>query len=214
MDNIKKTIKLCHKQHREWKFINHSFKIDFDFDSKNRIIFKCNNFFDSQIDYIITVNDELGLGIGHCAASGGADILMGAGRIVVNKYGYVTYLDNKSGHYKPKLENLQYSVDFLQYIGVDTKYCQGVLFNWKMEIVHYINKEPQVFIPQTTDIDFSTQKMPCTIEIPNNFDWQVYMQCNNLHYLDNENNCIEHYKTIGYLSHNRIAKNPKYSEND
>lgn len=208
MDNITEP---CKKRNKEWPFTKHCFKTDFVIDSSNKIIYKYRNFFNNKLDYIITLNNQLCLGIGHLYTSNDAEMVMCAGRIVINNYGYITYIDNKSGHYRPKLENIIYTLELFKSLNIDITHISGVIFNNQMQIIDYINKEP---IPFVTDYktNIAMQQDFLLVDIPHNFDWQVYREKNNLYHLNNEQQCQKHFQDVGYILGYKIAKNLNYHE--
>lgn len=205
-------INLCKRREKEWPFIKHSFKIDFSINSLNKIVFQYNNFFNQQIDYVITPEKEFRLGIGHLKISDKSDFLIGAGRIIVNNYGYIIYIDNKSGHYRPKIENLKLSIDTLISQSINLDYCKGVVLDNAMNIINYIDQTKKIFEPSHNDIDLTIDRTYLDIEIPKNFDWLVYKTKNNLEFLNTEYECQEHYRQTGYILGHKIAKNPNYHE--
>jgi hypothetical protein len=68
------------------------------------------------IDFVIVDNGgtkQLVLGWEHTGLSGGRASVFGAGRLIVNKAGFVIAVDRMSGHYRPTEANLQRAVSFL-----------------------------------------------------------------------------------------------------
>lgn len=208
MDN---TTKPCKKRIKEWPFVKHSFKTNFKINDSNKIVYEYRNFFNNKLDYIITLDNQLYLGIGHVYVSNNAEMVMSAGRIIINNYGYITYIDNKSGHYRPKLENVIYTIELFKFLNINTTYISGVIFNNQMEIIDYINKEAIPF-KEENEADVAMQQDFLLVDIPQNFDWQVYRDRNNLHYLNNEQQCQKHYQDIGCILGYKIAKNLNYHE--
>lgn len=58
------------------------------------------------VDYVITDDYKLLLGIGHYKLSGKSKTIVSAGRLSINENGKISYLDNDSGHYSPDKEHL------------------------------------------------------------------------------------------------------------
>lgn len=67
-----------------------------------------------QYNYVITLEGDLRLGIGHFHLSGNAGNVLGAGRLKVNNEGKIFWIDGSSGHYRPTNSQLDNSVQMLR----------------------------------------------------------------------------------------------------
>lgn len=56
------------------------------------------------LDFIIDEKYNIALGHYHLYLSNNKDYVYGAGRVMINESGFISYLDNHSGHYRPSYE--------------------------------------------------------------------------------------------------------------
>jgi hypothetical protein len=71
---------------------------------------------EGAIDFVIFEkggSSQLVLGWEHTGLSGGRASVFGAGRLIIDRRGFVIRVDRKSGHYRPSEANLQRAVKFL-----------------------------------------------------------------------------------------------------
>jgi len=86
-------------------------------EGKERLPKKMQSDWKGEIDFVILQTEgggiEVILGREHTGLSGEKAWVFGAGRIFVNKAGFVTKIDRKSGHYRPSVENFERAVKTL-----------------------------------------------------------------------------------------------------
>jgi hypothetical protein len=97
------------------------YKIEHRINDKKIILFK-NEYYNLFLDFIIDLNYNLVLGDYHLFLSDDSDYVQGAGRIIINNKGNITKLDNKSGHYKPSLNDCIFMFEYFKlYFTLETE---------------------------------------------------------------------------------------------
>lgn len=64
------------------------------------------------LDFIIDEKFNIVLGHYHLYLSNNKDYVYGAGRIMIDELGFVSYLDNHSGHYKPSYKDFAQTKEY------------------------------------------------------------------------------------------------------
>jgi hypothetical protein len=82
------------------------------------------------LDFVINKNHNIVLGKYHLYLSNDADYVYGAGRIRIDEYGIINYLDNWSGHYQPTLSDFHQTKLFIYNKFIIDNDC----------VIHYIDK--------------------------------------------------------------------------
>lgn len=185
------------------------FELIFNYDINNsKILFKYHNFYNKVLDFVITDN-YLYIGLGHKVLYQNQNVIC-AGTIVVNSYGYITSLTNKSGHFHPSSKHLLLAYELLKTkfnLCVEYTTLSVVNSSNTFNILLASNKE---YIEDNSEEDLTQKLPPFDINIPSNFNWQIYRVKNNLHFLDTQQKCEDHYKTIGFYDRLIISINPEY----
>lgn len=76
------------------------YEIDYNL-MHNKAIIMLNKYHNTLLDFVINDQKQLILGSTHCCLSDYRNVY-GAGRLKINILGFIYFLDNMSGHYKPK----------------------------------------------------------------------------------------------------------------
>ena len=100
--------------------------------TNGRIYFKRAFACHKKLDYVLDVNNKFHIGLGHFFLIQNAPYVLAAGRLSVNTLGLLSYIDNKSGHYQPNMDEFIESLDklkvFLDFRLINTKqleYCDN-----------------------------------------------------------------------------------------
>ena len=107
--------------------IKPGFKIHYVIDSGRIIVNDNFETVDNCLDYIITKECELVLGLSHSYLANGEDVLA-AGVIRLDSNGVVTEIKNESGHYNPTPNQTIVSIKLFEQFGID---LHGVTINNK-----------------------------------------------------------------------------------
>ncbi len=184
-----------------------NFKI---FDGK--IVFDYKEFFNKNLDFVIDKNKTLKIGLGH-EFLGKHDEVYSAGTVFVNNYGYVVELTNRSGHYRPNLENLLYTYDLLKdSLNLSYSKIKAVNNTFNTDFFYVDIKQELIEHKPSCDLNFETTQPEFIVEIPSSFNWEIYRSENNLQNLKTEKECQEHYKFFGIYSRNIINYNYEHLE--
>jgi hypothetical protein len=80
-----------------------------------------------EIDFVITVNNELKIGYKHQTLSGGNEPILAAGQMRVDENGKILKISDATGHYRPAIDEIKGSkILELNTIGGYEKLLQGV----------------------------------------------------------------------------------------
>jgi hypothetical protein len=156
--------------------------------SNGRIYFKRAFAYHKKLDYVLDVNHKFHIGLGHFFLIQNAPYVLAAGRLSVNTLGLLSYIDNKSGHYQPNMDEFIESLDklkvFLDFRLINTKqleYCdeeghRQLVYRGEMD--HTKNEEIipdnvfEVFLEKNTK-----EEVNYILHI-NDFDGKTYLENN------------------------------------
>jgi hypothetical protein len=98
--------------------------------NKNYQIMSLNNIY-NNIDFIVDENFYLNLGYDHEILANNANFVRAAGTMLLDKNGNVIELTNKSGHYKPTIQEAFKYKQLLQNYGIDLSNTKIILDEYK-----------------------------------------------------------------------------------
>lgn len=163
-----------------------------------KIIYDYNNFFSKRIDYLLDINHKLQIGFYHIHLSQGTEKIICAGFINVNDYGYITYLDNLSGHYRPTPECLVNARKILiEKLQINLDYTTFLIGTTNKKFISCLNHKPKKF-ESSNKINYKKIQPKLEIQIPENMDWDQFKIKNKLSFLETIEDCEKYFKNYSY----------------
>lgn len=156
--------------------------------TNGRIYFKRAFAYHKKFDYILDVNNKFHIGLGHFFLIQNAPYVLAAGRLSINTLGLLSYIDNKSGHYQPNMDEFIKSLDelklFLDFSLINTKQLEYCDEEGKRQLVYRgemdHTKNEDIIIDNTFEIfleKYTKEEIDYILDA-NDFDGKTYLEKN------------------------------------
>ena len=156
--------------------------------TNGRIYFKRAFAYHKKLDYVLDVNNKFHIGLGHFFLIQNAPYVLAAGRLSFNTLGLLSYIDNKSGHYQPNMDEFIKSLDklklFLDFSLINTKQLEYCDEEGKRQLVYRgemdHTKNEDIIVDNTFEIfldKYTKEEIDYILDV-NDFDGKTYLENN------------------------------------